>query len=154
MDNVTNQKQRGRSLDVLDWLNVLSYLTALTVANHGSDPGSMETTATELPNGGGYSLSGSKTWITNSPIADLCVVWAKCKWDGKIRGFLLEKVLFSKYPQLTTGNERSRMSTHQRQIIIAREHNGNDFNGRRPGSERKPSSERRRSQSGCSWIQG
>jgi len=51
----------------------------------------METTATELPNGAGYSISGSKTWITNSPIADLCVVWAKCKWDNKIRGFLLEK---------------------------------------------------------------
>lgn len=64
----------------------------LTIANHGSDPGSMETTATELPNGTGYSLSGSKTWITNSPIADICVVWAKCKWDGKIRGFILEKV--------------------------------------------------------------
>src|SRR5271170_929684 len=64
----------------------------LTIANHGSDPGSMETMATELPNGGGYSLSGSKTWITSSPIADICVVWAKCKWDNKIRGFILEKV--------------------------------------------------------------
>jgi glutaryl-CoA dehydrogenase len=53
----------------------------------------METMATELPNGTGYSLSGSKTWITSSPIADICVVWAKCKWDGKIRGFLLEKVI-------------------------------------------------------------
>jgi len=52
----------------------------------------METTATELPNGSGYSISGSKTWITSSPIADICIVWAKCKWDGKIRGFILEKV--------------------------------------------------------------
>ena len=64
----------------------------LMIANHGSDPGSMETMATELPNGSGYSLSGSKTWITSSPIADICVVWAKCKWDNKIRGFILEKV--------------------------------------------------------------
>jgi glutaryl-CoA dehydrogenase len=52
----------------------------------------METTATELPNGIGYSISGAKTWITSSPIADICVVWAKCKWDGRIRGFILEKV--------------------------------------------------------------
>jgi glutaryl-CoA dehydrogenase len=52
----------------------------------------METTATKLSDGSGYSLSGSKTWITNSPIADICIIWAKCKWDGKIRGFILEKV--------------------------------------------------------------
>jgi glutaryl-CoA dehydrogenase len=70
----------------------------------------METTATELPNGSGYSLSGSKTWITNSPIADICVVWAKCKWDDKIRGFLLEKVV-PLVIVLTVGNERSRMSS-------------------------------------------
>jgi len=61
----------------------------LTEPNHGSDPASMETTAAETE--GGYVLNGSKTWITNSPIADIFVVWAKCKWDGKIRGFLLEK---------------------------------------------------------------
>jgi glutaryl-CoA dehydrogenase len=60
------------------------------VANHGSDPASMETVAREEDNG--YVITGSKTWITNSPIADICVVWAKCKWDGKIRGFILEKV--------------------------------------------------------------
>jgi glutaryl-CoA dehydrogenase len=63
----------------------------LTEPNHGSDPASMETTATELPNGSGYSISGSKTWITNSPIADVAIVWAKCKWDNKIRGFILER---------------------------------------------------------------
>jgi glutaryl-CoA dehydrogenase len=68
-----------------------SFLGGLKIANHGSDPGSMETVATELPNGG-YSLSGSKTWITSSPIADICIVWAKCKWDSQIRGFILEKV--------------------------------------------------------------
>ncbi|KAK2463123.1 hypothetical protein APHAL10511_004778 [Amanita phalloides] len=61
----------------------------LTEPNHGSDPASMETTAEEVE--GGFVLNGSKTWITNSPVADLFVVWAKCKWDGIIRGFLLEK---------------------------------------------------------------
>lgn len=49
----------------------------------------METIAVETADG--YSISGSKTWITNSPIADIFVIWAKCKWDGNIRGFILEK---------------------------------------------------------------
>ncbi|EME27895.1 Glutaryl-CoA dehydrogenase, mitochondrial [Galdieria sulphuraria] len=61
----------------------------LTEPNHGSDPGSMETRARRLPNGG-YSITGSKTWITNSPIADLFIVWAKDD-ENVIRGFLLER---------------------------------------------------------------
>ncbi|AOJ75007.1 acyl-CoA dehydrogenase [Burkholderia ubonensis] len=63
----------------------------LTEPNHGSDPGSMITRAKKVP--GGYSLSGSKMWITNSPIADVFVVWAKLEEDGHdtIRGFILEK---------------------------------------------------------------
>ncbi|CAM5293938.1 acyl-CoA dehydrogenase [Eoetvoesiella caeni] len=64
----------------------------LTEPNHGSDPGSMETRAVKTANG--YKLTGNKTWITNSPIADVFVVWAKCvggDFDGKIRGFILEK---------------------------------------------------------------
>ncbi|MFL9870642.1 acyl-CoA dehydrogenase [Paraburkholderia megapolitana] len=63
----------------------------LTEPNHGSDPGSMVTRAKKVD--GGYSLSGSKMWITNSPIADVFVVWAKLQEDGKdaIRGFILEK---------------------------------------------------------------
>ena len=60
----------------------------LTEPNHGSDPGSMVTRARAVP--GGYSLSGSKMWITNSPIADVFVVWAKDD-GGQIRGFVLEK---------------------------------------------------------------
>ncbi|TVO65964.1 acyl-CoA dehydrogenase [Denitromonas ohlonensis] len=60
----------------------------LTEPNHGSDPGSMATRAKKVD--GGYSLSGSKMWITNSPIADVFVVWGKTE-DGKIRGFILEK---------------------------------------------------------------
>jgi glutaryl-CoA dehydrogenase len=61
----------------------------LTEPDAGSDPGAMRTTARKV--GGGYVLHGTKTWITNSPIADLFVVWAKSDPDGKIRGFLLEK---------------------------------------------------------------
>ena len=60
----------------------------LTEPNHGSDPGSMVTRAKKVK--GGYSLSGSKMWISNSPIADVFVVWAKTD-DGRIRGFILEK---------------------------------------------------------------
>ncbi|QPB23332.1 acyl-CoA dehydrogenase [Rhizobium sp. 007] len=60
----------------------------LTEPNHGSDPGSMATRAKRAD--GGYSLTGSKTWITNAPIADVFIVWAKTE-DGVIRGFILEK---------------------------------------------------------------
>eukprot|EP00069_Balaena_mysticetus_P005523 bmy_04862T0 len=62
----------------------------LTEPNHGSDPGSMETRARHNPSGRSYTLNGAKTWITNSPVADLFVVWARCE-DSCIRGFLLEK---------------------------------------------------------------
>ncbi|WP_368642142.1 acyl-CoA dehydrogenase [Castellaniella ginsengisoli] len=60
----------------------------LTEPDHGSDPGSMATRAKKVQ--GGYRLSGAKTWITNSPIADVFVVWAKDE-AGDIRGFILEK---------------------------------------------------------------
>ena len=59
----------------------------LTEPDHGSDPGSMITRADKID--GGYLLNGAKMWITNSPIADLAVVWAKL--DGKIRGFIVER---------------------------------------------------------------
>jgi glutaryl-CoA dehydrogenase len=60
----------------------------LTEPDHGSDPGSMATRAKAVD--GGYKLSGAKMWITNSPIADVMVVWAKDD-EGAIRGFLLER---------------------------------------------------------------
>lgn len=64
----------------------------LTEPNHGSDPGSMETVAKPHPSKKGYySLSGAKTWITNSPIADVLLVWAKLESTGKIRGFVIER---------------------------------------------------------------
>ncbi|MCB0045323.1 MAG: acyl-CoA dehydrogenase [Caldilineaceae bacterium] len=70
----------------------------LTEPNHGSDPGGMESRATKI--GGGWILHGNKMWITNSPIADVFIVWAKAygegeneagAQDGDIRGFILEK---------------------------------------------------------------
>ncbi|WP_349570337.1 acyl-CoA dehydrogenase [Azotobacter salinestris] len=60
----------------------------LTEPDHGSDPGSMACRAKKVD--GGYRLTGSKMWITNSPIADVFVVWAKDE-AGEIRGFVLEK---------------------------------------------------------------
>ena len=59
----------------------------LTEPDYGSDPGSMLTRAEKTA--GGYKLTGAKTWITNAPVADIAVVWAKL--DGKIRGFLVER---------------------------------------------------------------
>ncbi len=63
----------------------------LTEPNHGSDPGSMITRATKTTNG--YILTGNKTWITNSPIADVFIVWAKLEGNDSdaIRGFILER---------------------------------------------------------------
>ena len=59
----------------------------LTESDGGSDPGAMRTTAKAVD--GGYVLNGTKMWITNSPVADVAVVWAKL--DGKIRGFIVDK---------------------------------------------------------------
>ena len=62
----------------------------LTEPDHGSDPGSMITRAKKVD--GGYLLSGQKMWITNSPIADIAVVWAKSEaHDNKIKGFIVER---------------------------------------------------------------
>ncbi len=62
----------------------------LTEPDHGSDPGGMKTRAARID--GGYRLTGSKMWITNSPIADVAVVWARSDaHDGRIKGFLVER---------------------------------------------------------------
>jgi glutaryl-CoA dehydrogenase len=64
----------------------------LTEAGAGSDPASMRTRAERIP--GGYRLTGSKTWISNSPIADVFIVWARSVAHGmRIRGFVLERAL-------------------------------------------------------------
>ena len=81
-----NDEQRERFLPRLasgEWVGCFG----LTEPDHGSDPGSMVTRAVKVD--GGYVLNGAKMWITNSPIADLAVVWAKL--DGKIRGFVVER---------------------------------------------------------------
>ncbi len=62
----------------------------LTEPNHGSDPAGMQTNAKKVD--GGWIINGSKTWITNSPIADIAIVWAKDD-GGNIRGFLLDRDL-------------------------------------------------------------
>lgn len=82
------EQQRQRFLPALAKGELIGAF-GLTEPNHGSDPAGMETRAKSQ--GGDYVLNGSKTWITNSPIADVFVVWAKCD-DNKIRGFILEKV--------------------------------------------------------------
>src|SRR5205085_8842597 len=62
----------------------------LTEPDHGSDPGNMNTRAKKVD--GGFILQGNKTWITNAPIADVFLVWAKDD-DAVIRGFLLDRTM-------------------------------------------------------------
>jgi glutaryl-CoA dehydrogenase len=84
-----SEEQRQKYLPKLatgEWVGCFG----LTEPDAGSDPGSMRTRAQKVQ--GGYVLSGTKMWITNSPIADVFVVWAKSDaHDGKIRGFVLDK---------------------------------------------------------------
>jgi glutaryl-CoA dehydrogenase len=85
------QEQKDRLLPELANGNLVGCF-GLTEPNHGSDPGSIETVAREHPTKKGqYLLSGAKTWITNSPISDVMLVWAKLESTGKIRGFLVER---------------------------------------------------------------
>ena len=82
-----SEAQRRKYLPKLatgEWLGCFG----LTEPDHGSDPGGMKTRARKID--GGWLLNGAKMWITNSPIADVFVVWAKDD-SGKIRGFVLEK---------------------------------------------------------------
>jgi glutaryl-CoA dehydrogenase len=81
-----SEEQRKKYLPKLasgQWIGCFG----LTEPNHGSDPGSMVTRASKVA--GGYSLAGAKTWITNAPVADVAVVWAKL--DDVIRGFIVER---------------------------------------------------------------
>ncbi len=82
-----SEAQRQKYLPKLatgEWIGCFG----LTEPDHGSDPGGMKTRAKQVP--GGYELTGAKMWISNSPLADVFVVWAKTE-DGIIRGFVLEK---------------------------------------------------------------
>ena len=84
-----SEEQKQRYLPRLasgEWIGCFG----LTEPDAGSDPGGMRTRATKVQ--GGYRLNGNKTWISNSPIADVFVVWAKSDaHDGRIRGFVVEK---------------------------------------------------------------
>lgn len=87
IDAYGSEAQREKYLPKLatgEWIGCFG----LTEPDHGSDPGNMVTRAKRVD--GGYRLSGAKMWITNSPIADVFVVWAKTE-DEKIRGFILER---------------------------------------------------------------
>ncbi|KAA6411361.1 MAG: glutaryl- dehydrogenase [Lasallia pustulata] len=91
IDEFGTQEQKEKFLPGLAKGKILGCF-GLTEPNHGSDPGSMETTAKPHPSKEGYlSISGAKTWITNSPISDVMLVWAKLQRTGKIRGFLIER---------------------------------------------------------------
>jgi glutaryl-CoA dehydrogenase len=83
------EEQRRKYLPKLasgEWVGCFG----LTEPDHGSDPGSMITRARKVP--GGYRVNGAKMWITNAPIADICVVWAKSDaHDDQIKGFILER---------------------------------------------------------------
>ena len=84
-----SEEQRRKYLPKLcsgEWIGCFG----LTEADAGSDPAGMKTRAVKAP--GGYRLTGSKMWISNAPVADVFVIWAKSEaHDGKIRGFVLEK---------------------------------------------------------------
>ena len=84
-----SEEQRQKYLPKLasgEWIGCFG----LTEPDAGSDPAGMKTRAEKIE--GGYRLTGSKTWISNSPIADVFVIWAKSEaHDGKIRGFVLDK---------------------------------------------------------------
>jgi len=82
-----SEEQRQKYLPKLasgEWVGCFG----LTEPDHGSDPGSMVTRARKVD--GGYVINGAKMWITNSPIADLAIIWAKTE-DGVIRGFIVER---------------------------------------------------------------
>jgi len=90
----------------------------LTEPDAGSDPGSMVTTAKKAD--GGWVLNGAKMWITNSPIADIAIVWAKVRGgaeDGVIRGFIVEKE-FEGYSAPVTHNKMSLRASHTGEIVM------------------------------------
>lgn len=97
-----NEEQRQRYLPAMALGETLGCF-GLTEPDHGSDPGSMASRARKVP--GGWKLSGSKTWITHAPIADLMVIWAK-EDGGKVAGFILERGM----PGLTTSRIEGKFS--------------------------------------------
>lgn len=87
INNFGTKEQKGRYLPKLASGEFIGCF-GLTEPDHGSDPGGMNTRARKVE--GGYSLSGAKSWISNSPISDVFIIWAKDE-AGAIRGFILDK---------------------------------------------------------------
>jgi glutaryl-CoA dehydrogenase len=101
-----NEAQRQKYLPKLATGEMVGCF-GLTEPDHGSDPGSMVTKAEKVA--GGYKLNGAKMWITNSPIADIAVVWAKL--DGVIRGFIVERGMKGFSTPKISGKLSMRVST-------------------------------------------
>ncbi len=112
------EEQRLRFLPELAAAEMIGCF-GLTEPDHGSDPGSMKTTARKVD--GGWVLNGTKMWITNSPIADVAVVWAKAKEsptdEGVIRGFLVEKE-FEGYSAPKTHHKMSLRASITGEIVL------------------------------------
>ncbi|MEL6373725.1 MAG: acyl-CoA dehydrogenase family protein [Pseudomonadota bacterium] len=96
--NFGDEAQKQRLLPAMVRADLIGCF-GLTEANHGSDPSGMETRARTVP--GGYALSGNKNWITNAPIADLAVVWARDD-DRNIGAFIIERPYGSDVDGLAT----------------------------------------------------
>ena len=112
------EEQRLRFLPRLATAELIGCF-GLTEPDHGSDPGSMKTTA--LKTRGGWILNGAKMWITNSPFADIAVVWAKAKEspgdEGVIRGFIVEKE-FEGFSAPKTHNKMSLRASVTGEIVL------------------------------------
>ena len=127
-----SEDQKDRFLPELAAGNLIGAF-GLTEPNHGSDPGNMETTAKITK--GGYVLNGSKNWITNSPIADVLIVWAKDE-DNILRGFIVERGFKGLETPIIKGKFSLRASTtgmiHMSDVFIPDENvlpNVNSFKG-------------------------
>lgn len=112
------EEQKQRFLPALAAADLIGCF-GLTEPDHGSDPGSMKTTARKVD--GGWVLNGTKMWITNSPIADIAIVWAKAKDNGKddgaIRGYIVEKG-FDGYSAPITHNKMSLRASVTGEIVM------------------------------------
>ena len=112
------EEQRKKYLPKLATAELIGCF-GLTEPDHGSDPGSMKSTA--VRGDGGWILNGAKMWITNSPIADVAIVWAKAKEkaseEGVIRGFILEKDMDG-YSAPVTHNKMSLRASVTGEIVM------------------------------------
>ena len=112
------EEQRRKYLPKLATAELIGCF-GLTEPDYGSDPGGMKTTALKVD--GGWVVNGAKMWITNSPVADLAVVWAKAKdradEEGVIRGFLMERSMKG-FSTPTTHNKMSLRASHTGEIVM------------------------------------